>query len=62
MPFLFAKENSGFEHMLYLFLIEFVFSFVIYLFIDEPKYGGRVHIIIYASLLLCITNALLYTY
>ncbi|CAD8146111.1 unnamed protein product [Paramecium octaurelia] len=62
MPFLFAQENSGFEHMLYLFLIEFVFAFVIYLFIDDPKYGGRVNIIIYASILLVITNLLLYIY
>lgn len=62
MPFLFAKENSGFEDMLYLFLCEFIFSFLIYLFIDEPKYGGRVHIIIYSSLLLCFINVLLYIY
>lgn len=46
--------------MLYLFLIEFVFAWGIYLYIDDPKYGGRVHIIIYASLLLIVTNGLLY--
>lgn len=37
-----------------------MFAFVIYLFIDDPKYGGRVKIIIYASILLVVTNGLLY--
>lgn len=60
MPFLFSENNSNFLDMLYLFIFEFIFSWVIYIFIDDSKYGGRSRILIYASCILIITNLLLF--
>ena len=62
MPFLFAHNNSGFEAMLFLFLVELLFSFLIYHFIDNPKYGGRVKIIMISSIILLCVNFSLYVW
>lgn len=62
MPFLFAHNNSGFEAMLFLFIVELLFSFLIYHFIDNPKYGGRVKIIMISSLILLCVNFSLYVW
>ena len=62
MPFLFAHNNSGFEAMLFLFIVELLFSFLIYHFIDNPKYGGRVRIIMISSIILLFVNFSLYVW
>ena len=62
MPFLFAHNNSGFEAMLFLFIVELLFSFLIYHFIDNPKYGGRVKIIMISSIILLCVNFSLYVW
>ncbi|CAD8110414.1 unnamed protein product [Paramecium sonneborni] len=62
MPFLLAKKNSGFGPMLTLFIIEFCFSIIIYHFIDNPHYGGRINIIAYSGIALLISNGSLYIF
>lgn len=46
--------------MLNIFIVEFVFALVIYQFIDDPNYGGRIRIIIYSGIALIISNGLLF--
>ncbi|CAD8178494.1 unnamed protein product [Paramecium pentaurelia] len=62
MPFLLAQKNSGFSPMLILFIIEFCFSIIIYHFIDNPHYGGRINIIAYSGVALLLSNGLLFIF
>ena len=46
--------------MLYVFLIELVTSFFLYLFIDNKRFGGRINLILTAAALSTLFNIYLY--
>lgn len=60
MPFLFAAKNSGFESMLWMFIVEFIFVFFLSFFIDSPNYGGRLKILLCSSIMLFLASTSLY--
>lgn len=60
MPFLLSHNESGFMPMLILFIIELLFTSIVYQFIDDPKYGGRIKIIGYSAITLIFSNAMLF--
>ncbi|CAD8110412.1 unnamed protein product [Paramecium sonneborni] len=62
LPFLFQNNNSGFLPMFILYLIEFIFASIIYNFIDNIKFGGRIKIIAYSAITLIISNAILFIF
>jgi uncharacterized membrane protein len=40
--------------------VEFAFALVLYQFIDDPNYGGRIRTILYSGIALVISNGLLF--